>query len=68
MGLTGIILDATFGCCPIETSRMHGRHRRASGDLDALLARWTSGDARYRYSVAWIDLVATRRGTSGAAC
>jgi decaprenylphospho-beta-D-ribofuranose 2-oxidase len=57
MGLTGIILRATFGMLPIETSRCTVDTERV-GDLDALLEAMETGDAGYRYSVAWIDLVA----------
>ena len=57
MGLTGIILRATFAVLPIETSRCTVDTERV-GDLDALLEAMETGDADYRYSVAWIDLVA----------
>jgi len=58
MGLTGIILDATFSLIPIETSRCVIETRRV-GDLDALLAVMGPGaDDAVRYSVAWIDLLA----------
>ncbi|RVU18300.1 FAD-binding oxidoreductase [Streptomyces antnestii] len=61
MGLTGIILTATVQLLPVETSFMSVDTERAS-DLDDLMARLTATDDRYRYSVAWIDLLA--RGTS----
>ena len=57
MGLTGIILQATFTVLPIETSRCTVDTERA-GDLDELLALMSAGDDAYRYSVAWIDLMA----------
>jgi decaprenylphospho-beta-D-ribofuranose 2-oxidase len=57
MGLTGIVLEATFAMVPIETSRMSVDTERAD-DLDHLLALMTSGDDAYRYSVAWVDLLA----------
>lgn len=57
MGLTGVILDATIALLPIETSRLVVDTDRAS-DLDHVLALMDEGDARYRYSVAWIDLLA----------
>ncbi len=65
MGLTGVILDATVHVLPIETSRCSIDTTRAD-DLDALLALMDEGDRYYRYSVAWIDLVAkgTRLGRS----
>ena len=57
MGLTGIVLDAAVRLIPIETSKVAVDTDRL-GDLDALFAAMTEGDHRYRYSVAWIDLIA----------
>jgi len=57
MGLTGVILDATFRLLPIETSLMSVDTMRVP-DLDALFAEMSSPDDDVRYSVAWIDLVA----------
>jgi decaprenylphospho-beta-D-ribofuranose 2-oxidase len=57
MGLTGVILDATVRLLRIETSRCSIDTTRVA-DLDALLALMDEGDRYYRYSVAWIDLVA----------
>jgi decaprenylphospho-beta-D-ribofuranose 2-oxidase len=57
MGLTGIVLRATFRVLPIETSRVAVDTLRLD-DLDALLAAMEEGDHRYRYSVAWIDPLA----------
>jgi decaprenylphospho-beta-D-ribofuranose 2-oxidase len=61
MGLTGVVLEATISMLRIETSQMAVDTERAD-DLDDLLNLMTSGDDSYRYSVAWIDLLA--RGTS----
>ncbi len=58
MGLTGIIVDATFRLIPIETGHFLVDIERVP-NLDALLQRMEDGDHQYRYSVAWIDLVAT---------
>jgi decaprenylphospho-beta-D-ribofuranose 2-oxidase len=58
MGLTGIIIDATFAVLPIETSRCLVDTERVP-NLEVLLERMESGDHRYRYSVAWVDLVAS---------
>jgi decaprenylphospho-beta-D-ribofuranose 2-oxidase len=58
MGLTGVILDATVALLPIETSRIAVETRRIR-DLDTLLTLMSEGDRFYRYSVAWIDLMAT---------
>ncbi|KPI14296.1 FAD linked oxidase domain-containing protein [Actinobacteria bacterium OK074] len=60
MGLTGIILTATVQLQPVETSLMSVDTERAT-DLDDLLARLAATDHRYRYSVAWIDLLARGR-------
>jgi decaprenylphospho-beta-D-ribofuranose 2-oxidase len=60
MGLTGVILDATVSLLPIETSRLAVETRRVT-DLDTLLTLMSEGDHLYRYSVAWIDLMATGR-------
>jgi decaprenylphospho-beta-D-ribofuranose 2-oxidase len=60
MGLTGIVTEATVRLLPIETSRCLVDTERVP-NLDALLERMESGDHRYRYSVAWVDLVASGR-------
>jgi decaprenylphospho-beta-D-ribofuranose 2-oxidase len=58
MGLTGAITSAVVQMIPIETSRCLVDTVRAA-DLDELMAEMERGDERYRYSVAWIDLVAS---------
>jgi decaprenylphospho-beta-D-ribofuranose 2-oxidase len=60
MGLTGIIVDATFRLIPIETSRMSVETHRI-GHLDEIMDRMAASDADFRYSVGWIDLLATGR-------
>lgn len=60
MGLTGAILDATVRLMPIETSRMSVNTSRIN-DLDALMDAMSADDDRFRYSVAWIDLMARGR-------
>lgn len=57
MGLTGVVLDATFRMKPVETSRLLVDTDRA-GDLDEVMRLMIEGDHRYDYSVAWIDLMA----------
>ncbi len=65
MGLTGIVLAATLQLLPVRTSLMTVDTERAA-DLDDLLARMTATDHRYRYSVAWIDLLARGARTGRA--
>jgi len=60
MGLTGTIVEATVQFRPIATSRILVDTDRVP-DLDTLLTLLTEGESRFRYSVAWIDLIA--RGT-----
>jgi len=57
MGLTGVVTEVTLRLSPIETSRLLVDVERAH-DLDDVMARMRDGDARYRYSVAWIDCFA----------
>ncbi|MBB6418746.1 FAD-binding oxidoreductase [Streptomyces sp. AK010] len=65
LGLTGVILTATIRLQPVETSLMSVDTERAT-DLDDLMARLTATDHRYRYSVAWIDLLARGAATGRA--
>jgi decaprenylphospho-beta-D-ribofuranose 2-oxidase len=58
MGLTGLIISATFRMKPIATSRLLVDTDRTP-DLDALMAMMLERDHEYDYSVAWIDLMAT---------
>ena len=60
MGLTGVVLDATFHCPRIGSSRVLVDTDRAA-DLDEVCELMRSGDHRYDYSVAWIDLMASGR-------
>jgi len=60
MGLTGVILEATFRCPPIETSRLVVDTDRTD-DLDGAMALMQDSDDDYDYSVAWIDLSARGR-------
>ena len=61
LGLTGVILDATFDLTPIETSRLLVDTDRTP-DLDTTLALMDESDDEYPYSVAWIDLMKTGAG------
>ncbi|WP_327718966.1 FAD-binding oxidoreductase [Streptomyces sp. NBC_00490] len=65
MGLTGVVLTATVQLQPVETALMSVDTERAR-DLDDLMARLSASDDRYRYSVAWIDLLARGAATGRA--
>ena len=54
MGLTGVIVEACFRLIPISSSLISVDTTRFR-DLDALMAAMMEADARYRYSVAWVD-------------
>ena len=58
LGLTGVIAEATIRLLPIETSMIRAENLRCP-DLDSVMALMVEGDADYRYSVAWIDCLAT---------
>jgi len=58
MGLTGVITDATLQMIPVETSYLLVDTERAP-DLDSTMDKLVTGDAGYRYSVAWIDCQST---------
>ena len=60
LGLTGVIESATFTVVPIATNRLLVDTSRAA-DLDEIMALMADADGRHRYSVAWIDLLATGR-------
>ena len=57
MGLTGIVSRATLQLTPVETASISVDTERAR-DLDDALDRMERRDHEYRYSVAWIDLLA----------
>lgn len=65
MGLTGVILTATVQLQPVETALMSVDTERTR-DLDDLMARLSAADHQYRYSVAWIDLLARGAATGRA--
>ncbi|MBK5288704.1 MAG: FAD-binding oxidoreductase [Acidimicrobiia bacterium] len=58
MGLTGVLLDATFELIPTETRFIRVDEERCP-DLDAMFSAMEESDSAYRYSVAWIDCGAT---------
>ena len=54
MGMTGVILEATFNLIPISSSFISvdtSRHK----NLDDLMGKMIESDKSHRYSVAWID-------------
>ena len=59
MGLTGVILAATFRLMPI-TSAYVGEQTHAARDLDEIMALLASpgADARLPYRAAWVDCLA----------
>ena len=58
MGLTGVVVEATFQATAVETAMMRVDTERAD-NLDAALETMAATDGNYRYTVAWIDLLAT---------
>ena len=54
MGLTGVIIEATFKLIPITSSYIKVDTKRFK-DLDHLMIEMTEADKKYRYSVAWVD-------------
>jgi decaprenylphospho-beta-D-ribofuranose 2-oxidase len=58
MGLTGVVTEATLRLLRIETDRIAVDTDRCE-DLDALMAAMATGEAEHRYSVAWVDCMAT---------
>lgn len=60
MGLTGLITAAQLRMRPIESSQLLVDTTRAD-DFDDLVAAMYAADAHARYSVAWVDTLATGR-------
>ncbi len=54
MGLTGVIVDAKFSLIPITSSLISVDTTRYR-DLESLMAAMVEAEAKYRYSVAWVD-------------
>lgn len=60
MGLTGVIVAAVLRTIPVESGYLTVTTQRLP-DLDAVLREMAEGDARFGYSVAWIDTEARGR-------
>ena len=60
MGLTGAIVDARLRLRPVTSAFLTVDYEKTA-DLDATLERFAQGDARFQYSVAWIDCLARGR-------
>ncbi|HEY7105840.1 MAG TPA: FAD-binding oxidoreductase [Acidimicrobiia bacterium] len=58
MGLTGVVSEMVVRLLPVETSLLRTRNERCP-DLDTVMARMLAEDLDHRYSVAWIDCLAT---------
>ena len=60
MGLTGVIVSASVRLMRVESAWYDVEYRRY-GDLDGVLEGIRDTNAGYRYSVAWIDCLASGR-------
>jgi FAD/FMN-containing dehydrogenase len=58
MGLTGVILRATFRLRKVESAYVNVDYRKAK-NLDEAFDLFQEGDQAYRYSVAWVDCLAS---------
>ena len=59
MGLTGVIVSARVRMTPIETSSMSTVNQRVK-NLSTLMDLMVRADDEWRYSVAWVDTMATK--------
>ncbi len=60
MGLAGVITSVRLRMRPVETASITV-HTRRTTDLDATMAALEEDDARFRYTVAWLDTMAPGR-------
>ena len=58
MGLTGIVSEVVLRLLPVETSLIRASNERCP-NLDTVMTRMREDDDDFRYSVAWIDCLAT---------
>lgn len=61
MGLTGVIVEATFDLLPIESAWMRVDTLRGD-DLAAVMDGLLEADGHHSHSVAWLDLEPGRKG------
>tara|TARA_Y100001968_G_scaffold332612_1_gene391469 strand:- start:1491 stop:2843 length:1353 start_codon:yes stop_codon:yes gene_type:complete len=66
MGLTGVIVEATFDLIPISSSYIKVKTQRFK-DIDSLMAEMINADKKYQYSVAWIDTL-SKKGRGVLTC
>jgi len=59
MGLTGMVVEAEFALRRVESAYIRLRSIK-SANLDETMALLEEHDAKYRYSVAWIDCLASK--------
>jgi decaprenylphospho-beta-D-ribofuranose 2-oxidase len=60
MGLTGVITRARVKMTPIETSLMSTVSHRVR-NIDDLMEAMVAADNEYRYSVAWVDTMSSKK-------
>ena len=60
MGLTGIVTEVTFRMLQVESSQVMVETRRLAHLDDVIGAMSDSSDDDFRYSVAWVDTMATK--------
>ena len=59
MGLTGVIIEATFSLMPIKTSKMKTNTFKYK-DLDDLMDAMINTQDNYQYIVAWVDTLSKK--------
>jgi decaprenylphospho-beta-D-ribofuranose 2-oxidase len=64
MGLTGVVVDAVLSVQPLPGSSLWADIDRTD-DLESAVALLSEDDPRYRYEIAWVDLLGEARGAGG---
>jgi decaprenylphospho-beta-D-ribofuranose 2-oxidase len=65
MGLTGVVADAVLKVQPLPGASLWADIDRTD-DLESAVALLSEDDPRYRYEIAWVDLLSESRGAIGA--